>query len=527
MPEQGPQYRRGRNLIPGRLLAAKAGCVIRLFLKALICWGSCVLGGTAAMAAGQMGANTFDLLLQFIGRANGGDGSPAYRRVTRALGVKSIRDARDAGFTFLRVSAAGFGPVWPNAPEQNQLGLWQSDPSAWWANVDAMFDELDHAGLRIVPSFLWNPTQFPTLAGETVTAFIEDPASHSRSLAKRYISEFVTRYRARKTILFYEMGNEWNNNEDLDAVMRCQKESGISSPVCQAFGNYSSDALIAFSRDIVALIKSLDLTRGVSSGFGTPRYSAAHLAQRPEFAAGGPDWTPDTQDEFTNMLLKTSDPFDIVSLHVYPGGVTLPPAFGAHHETDVIDVVAKLVRPLGKKVFVGEFGAGKGSTVPADVARAVAQGTADYAAAWVWEFYQASPYQLPAPDGHDFRIEPGSGDQILADLRTALHPPPGPPSSPRVVLTWPLPCASVNQPIDLSAVASVGASPAREVEFFVGGTSVGIARSVPFQIRFDPTSLGSCVAAVEARARGPGDTEARFVSNVRFNGSKAECAVEP
>jgi hypothetical protein len=470
-----------------------------------------------------MGANAFDLVRQFTGRASGGDGSSPWLRITRAMGVKSILDARDAGFTFVRVPAAGYGPSWPDSPVQNDLALWQADPSAWWAATDLLFDELDRDGMRIVPSLLFNLSQFPSLAGETVNTFINDPRSRGRALASRFITEFISRYRARKTILFYEMGNEFNLGEDLDLELRCLRQSGRESPVCRSTGNYSSDELLGFSRDIVALIRQQDPTRGVSSGFGLPLTSAMHLARRPEFA-GGPDWTPDSLAEFTDVMLKMHAPFDIVSLHLYPTDIR--PALSASRQIDLVDIVAKLFHPLGKKVFIGEFGGPDGSPLFGDVASRVRQGVADYAAIWVWEFYQASTHQSPDPEGRDYRIEPGHGAQSLALLRPALAAPPVSPT-PRVVLTWPLPCATVNQPIELYAVASVGAKTPSKVEFLVDGESVGVVASPPYQLRFDPSRLGARVAIVEARAYGEDNSVGTFKSAVRFNQSTDGCEVIP
>ena len=483
------------------------------------------VGCLADASAPHMGANTFDLLLQFSGRSSGGNGSAANRRIGQAMGIKAIFDARAAGFTFLRVMAAGYGPSSPTALWQNDLALWQSDPSAYWANVDAMFDALDQAGLRIVPTFVWNAVQFPVLAGETVTTFISDPTSKSRAVAKRYITEFISRYRARQTILFYEMGNEMNFLADLDLVQRCVRQNGNASPTCRPVGNYSTAALLTFSREMVSLIKQLDPSRGVSSGFGSPRPPEAHLAAKPEYALGGPDWTLDSPSESAKMMLEVNAPFDIVSLHLYADWGNLPPAPAAKKATDVAETVAKLFHPLGKKVFAGEFGGDSNSSVFGDVADLVVRGTVDYAAVWVWDYYPSNTAQAFDPNGHDFRLEPGHGAQALSSLRPALGPPATQPAAPRVILTSPLPCSSVDKPTELIAVASLGAAAPTRVEFLVDGKSVGTATRAPFHMRFDPGGLGQRTFPVEARAYGPDDSVARFTSEVRFNGSTETCSI--
>ena len=73
-----------------------------------------------------------------------------------------------------------------------------------------------------------------------------------------------------------------------------------------------------FAREQAALIKSLDPSRPVTSGYSLPRGVAAHLERRPEFSAAGADWTPDTSAEFARNLLATQQSFDIISVHLYP-----------------------------------------------------------------------------------------------------------------------------------------------------------------------------------------------------------------
>jgi len=109
-------------------------CVAIVFL---LVFSAAILGGNC-QAAGQpsqsIGLNKFDLVKQYTGLASGGDGSARYRRVTQAMGKKAIADARDAGVTYLRVSATGFAPSAYGRP--GDLDLWVKNPSAYWAQVD-------------------------------------------------------------------------------------------------------------------------------------------------------------------------------------------------------------------------------------------------------------------------------------------------------------------------------------------------------------------------------------------------------
>ena len=127
---------------------------------------------------------------------------------------------------------------------------------------------------------------------------MRDSSSQSRQLLARFIGEFVDRYKRRQTILFYELTNELNLDADLDLHRRCR--AGVNACV---LGNFTTADMTAFSRDLVPFIKSIDPSRLISSGYAVPRRPATHLARKPEFSLGGPDWTPDTPDEFGRYLL--------------------------------------------------------------------------------------------------------------------------------------------------------------------------------------------------------------------------------
>jgi len=170
-----------------------------LLLCVLIGFGS----GQATAAA--IGANKFDLLLQFLDTPPpAGANAEGYRRVRSAMAEKAIADARDAGLTFLRVAVTGYSPA-DFGQKANDLALWQQDPPQFWSAADRMFDALDGAGIRLVPTFVWNLAQFPSLAGDSVATFVRDGDSASRRLLAQFIRDFIGRYRGRPTILFYEL----------------------------------------------------------------------------------------------------------------------------------------------------------------------------------------------------------------------------------------------------------------------------------------------------------------------------------
>jgi hypothetical protein len=281
-----------------------------------------------------------------------------------------------------------------------------------------------------------------------------------------------------------------------------------------------------FARDVARTISSLDPTREVSSGYSLPRGSATHLQRRWEFYGGNADWTPDTSNEFAQNLLETQAPFNIVSIHVYSPDETRPEGPSPIEHFDPIVAAAEAVHAVKKKLFIGEFGDEKARTpfMTHTLADIVAN-RADYAAIWVWEFYQGSTY-MP----NQGSVEPGYSDALLSDLiateRTLGTAPPRPARDvpPRVVLTWPLPCAAVDGPINLTAVASEGARGVEKVEFLVDGQKIGVVTRPPYSIRFDPAHLASGIARITARATGASAITADFESPAKLNHSSALCS---
>lgn len=494
--------------------------VVRSLTIAILC-GSLITPGVDSGNI-RIGANAFDLLLQFTGYASGGDGSAPWLNLTRAMGGKSILDARDAGFEVLRIAAAGYGPNSPEDSDLGALGLWLTNSTNYWAKVDGMFEALDQARMHLVPSFIWNATQFPTLGHDTMTDFLRDPNSRSATLVQQYITEFVTRYRERDTILFYEMGNELNLLTELDLVGRCRLAQRSAPNACAAVGNVSTEDLLAFSKRIVELVHRLDPARKISSGFANPRPAAAHLIAQPEWSTKGPDWTPDSLMQFASLLHFANAPFDIVSLHLYNDNDTIRSDLGTTGPASFARLVAQLVHSSNKHLFVGEFADPERSALERDIGLLLRDGTVDIAALWVWELYQSSPTRTPESARYD--VEPGYREEALASLSEVLITPKLLPK-PRVVLTSPLPCSSLDNPVTLQAVASVGATVPLKVEFLLDGKLLGIASRFPYRLLFDPRGHSPAVAYLTARAIATNGAIADVDVPVKLNGTPLDCRV--
>jgi hypothetical protein len=470
---------------------------------------------------GVLGANKLDLASQYLGYASNGDGSAPYMAVLPAMGKRAIQDAGDLGFRFVRVMAAGYGPVTQadlHVPSRNPLALWQSDPATYWARMDAMFNDLSTYGMKIVPVFVWNPFEFPAMAGETLNALVTNQNSQSRTLLKQYISDFITRYQARSSILFYELTNELNLETDIDIAAGC-RAAGPSAD-CSAYGNITTEQLNNFATAMVKFIHTLDTSHQIGSGYTLPRASAYHLMLQPGFSASGPDWTNDTQAQFQSMELSLHTPFDLMSIHLYPGDIRWGNLAGSEYLT--LDGAAAAATAAGKKLYVGEFGANAVSPFLSSIMPRLSFDKVAYAAVWVWEFYQVNTYQnTDITFAANSTYEPGFTDSINATFQqaagTATFTDRG---TPRVVLTSPLPCATLPAGlVKLYAAASANA-PVQKVTFSVDGQNIGTATAAPFQVPYTVTGTG--IHSITATAYA-GSRAAASTVNVVFQSTRRTC----
>jgi len=528
-----------------------AKIVSSVFLLALLASG-------VAYADPQMvGVNKYELLKQYIGRASGGDGSEKYLSVEKAMAKKALVDASKVGVTFVRIAAAGYEPIAQG--RHSDLELWMSDPKKYWQEVDAMFDDLDSANLQVVPNFVFNPTQFPAINGETVADLIGDPKSRSYQMALKYINEFVYHYKARKTILFYEVSNELNLQVDMDNVGNCTKkpERQHGPQFCNVLGNYTTAQMIAFTRGLAASIKKQDPSRSVSSGYSIPRPSAEHLRANPEWQANGKPNSWDSVDEFKKNIKDIHEGVDIISVHLYP--LQNNGRFGNKDARDpkILDTVVDAAKAAGKPLFVGEYGDsgridGRGDSYSVRMMDRIAALKVPYSAIWTWELYQQGLYYAKTDTDTEYSLEPGRSDELIEHLRALAgkqggqsrvqghgqgpgqarmmearaSKSGGDESAPQVVLTWPLACAKLSGSQDVHAVASSDTK-VKTVQFLVDDKVVAETNTPPYNARIDADQVSPGKHVLTARAIDDKDHAANFNSNVIFGkGADADCAVK-
>ena len=448
--------------------------------------------GSFAAGAAELGVNDFFLARQYLGYASQGDGSDRYRRVEIAMAAKALRDAQVNGASFVRLSASGFAPSSPG--QGGDLDLWRADREKYWGRIDEMMAALDKYGLRGVFSFVWNPLQFPAMTGETVRDMVTNPNSKSYGLAAKYVEEFVSRYRGRHTVLFYELTNEFNLGADLDLAGGCQKSRGVTA--CASQGNYTTDEMIRFCQRLATVIRNADSGVKISSGFSLPRKAAEHLRSRPEWVTGSADFTPDSLDQFEKNLRDIHAMVDIIGVHIYadPDGENMRFGVTDARSTKTFEITVLTARKIGKPIYVGEFGdADRGdsddSSFTIRMFDKIAELRPAYSSPWVWEFYQSNTYRTHDTRASQFSMEPGITDRQISKFRQLAmilgEPVPAQKAlekvSPHVVLTWPLDCTLLADPQLVHAVASDDAGRSITVKILLDDKQMALKGVAPFE----------------------------------------------
>ena len=328
-------------------------------------------------AATVLGLNHIALASEFQGYLGGcTPANPDCMTTVPEMAQKATQDAGDLGATFFRVAITGYGPqtdaanastlTWELAPWFNDI---DNPNSLYWQNMINMFKYIDHKGVHLVPSFLFNPLAFPyyvrdaahavseldcstkgSLNSETIATMIQVPTSCSRMLLKRYINDFISHYKAyavaanRHTVLFYEFGNETNLLADLDFVAGCAQANGAAN--CSAYGNFTTLDLNKFAADIIQTIKLDDPGAQVESGYAFPGPKAFGILQHPVVA---PTWQwPATSDSEmqTETLLRilhgtqTNSSYPIAWPQVQPGLAGGCPIATANVQSCMFDIAS-------------------------------------------------------------------------------------------------------------------------------------------------------------------------------------------
>lgn len=290
-----------------------------------------------------------------------------------------LRQLADAGIPFVRFMACGFWPA--------DWDLYLTDKPAYFARLDAVVRCAEAHRVALVPSLFWHIATVPDLVGEPLDQ-LGNPDSKTHAFIRQYTRETVTRYRTSPAVWAWEFGNEYALHADLpdaDKHRPAVWPTLKTAPVRTSRDDLTSAAMLTAFGLFARTVRELDPSRPLITGNALPRPYAYHNSL-------DKSWAPDTPEQFASVLLRDNpDPFDTLSVHIYPKP-TLPYPGGSPTLARLVADLQTLARRHRKPLFIGEFGAP--ATLPPDeenarfdeILQAIRDNAVPLSALWVFDF---------------------------------------------------------------------------------------------------------------------------------------------
>lgn len=217
----------------------------------------------------EISFNKFDLLWQLYDQLVAGNPLSDTNPLVRAQD-KALQDLHEMGFRSIRFFALPWGPAGPESyadPGKRRL---------LYAALDKALELCDKHDIRVVWSLAagaFTDTRIVPGKGwvhgrEHQRELMADRDSRGRRLLYRYIDETVRRYKHRKAVLLWEVGNEITLSADIGSAEERIYE-GERMPTLKD--------VAGFWNDVAGRIKAIDPRRLVNSGGSAMRESQWNL----------------------------------------------------------------------------------------------------------------------------------------------------------------------------------------------------------------------------------------------------------
>ena len=265
--------------------------------------------------------------------------------------VTAVEEAEKHKIAFLRFYASGF---WPK-----DMKLYFDAPDKYWARMDELTALCRTHHVRLIPSIFFHIYLWPLICGEDYQA-IADPTSKTYQAMHRYATELVSRYKDDTNILAWELSNEVFLAADVNMDGRDAPGSGVMlSPTAKTkltvSDSLTTAMILAFYRDMTALIREVDPNHLVTSGDAGPRTTSVSLRENFPTAV----WTQDTlRQNLASLLASQPEPLDLVSLHHY-GSLTEHDErenMGAASSLEALRCRIRCIHAARSPVLIGELG---------------------------------------------------------------------------------------------------------------------------------------------------------------------------
>lgn len=441
----------------------------------------------------QVGINRMDLHMQYYGSTSGCEWNQTTPclSVAKRLAQKSIQDAKYMGVGYMRVAVADY-----------YGDKWKSDSVNFWNAMDEMIADMKAANIKLVPSLMFNIHEFPQILNSDMHTFVTDQNCAAYQMEKGFITKFVNRYKNDPVIYFWELTNEMNLECDIDMYNYMNQDP--------LYTNFTSAEMYAFNKRITKLIRSLDDTHMITSGYAMPRKNATSLSILPGWQGGGGG--TDNQAMYTKILIDQNKYFDIACIHTYNGGNDNQRfGFTGLYNAGMVGLSKQICDAAKTLLYVGEFGDAvptslydKTCQYAQNVLDQVKNDTIPFSSPWILEFYQFNTYTE-----NDYDIDPIYTTPLVTKLMSvnvALGNNPVPAVNPDLIkpiciIAFPLDGNSFVEPKDtVYPKASDNSLAINHIELYIDGTYHSSTSTWPYKMPVRTDTLPVCDHQLIARA---------------------------
>ncbi len=243
----------------------------------------------------------------------------------------------------------------------------EKNPDSFFVAADRMLDIAQKAKIGVIVWVL-NSQRYTSMLGEKASSQ-GDMNSKSMAFMKKYVKEFVTRYKDHPALWGWEVRNEGNLESDLP-VNKGDTYGGLHQSVyggpvgeVNGFDGKTSEEFMILNREFAKTVREIDPYRMISNGNAIMRESAYHLhlaaQKKNDEHEWTVDWTRDTLEQFRYMNeYFTPDPMDTISTHIGAPTATYQYVLSDVKLSfkEVLKEYVKLSRKNKKGFYFGEFG---------------------------------------------------------------------------------------------------------------------------------------------------------------------------
>ena len=306
----------------------------------------------------EISFNKFDLCYQLAAYYNNDTSYPTEEFRYQAA-ESALKQLNELGFKSIRVFCT-------NSLKEDILYSAEAKEK-YFEVMDTMYDLCDKydikvvASLGLIDSMFLNKKYVENVGWvndqESIYNLIVNEDSIARQNLYKFLEEYISRYKDRKTILMWEILNEGNLEADVGPTVRKVK--------------YSLLQLSEFYKDVTDKIHSIDPNRLVTGGDSITRPAQWNLFQSTMEGTGINDWTVDTKEERLKALYLLHRGVDVISTHTYNIGAEY--GFDTYYRDENGEIVPfgfeyllEEAKILGKVLYNGETAGSVGATQDMD-----------------------------------------------------------------------------------------------------------------------------------------------------------------